>query len=100
MLCGIAIPQDCVDGPLDMPFLHTYLSRAEALGYESAWVQEQIIGAVPILEPLTLLTFAAALTRQLRLGTSVMLTVLRNPIQLAKSLTTPPKKSCHISQAP
>jgi probable F420-dependent oxidoreductase len=86
--CGIAIPQDFIDGPIDIPFLHTFLSRAEALGYESAWVQEQIVGAVPILEPVTLLTYAAALTRQLRLGTSVMLTVLRNPIQLAKSLTS------------
>jgi probable F420-dependent oxidoreductase len=86
--CGIAIPQDFIDGPIDIPFLHTYLSRAEALGYESAWVQEQIVGAVPILEPVALLTFAAALTHQLRLGTSVMLTVWRNPIQLAKSLTS------------
>jgi probable F420-dependent oxidoreductase len=88
VLCGIAIPQDFIDGPIDIPFLHTYLSRAEALGYESAWVQEQIVGAVPILEPVALLTYAAALTRQLRLGTSVMLTVLRNPVQLAKSLTS------------
>ncbi len=86
--CGIAIPQDFIDGPLDIPLLHTFLSRAEALGYESAWVQEQIVGPVPILEPLTLLTYAAALTRRLRLGTSVMLPVLRNPIQLAKSLTS------------
>jgi probable F420-dependent oxidoreductase len=86
--CGIAIPQDFIDGPLDIPYLHTYLTRAEDLGYESAWVQEQIVGAVPILEPLTLLTYAAALTRRLRLGTSVMLTVLRNPIQLAKSVTS------------
>jgi probable F420-dependent oxidoreductase len=86
--CGIAIPQDFIDGPLDIPFLHTFLARAEALGYESAWVQEQIVGPVPILEPLTLLTYAAALTRTMRLGTSVMLTVLRNPIQLAKSLTS------------
>src|SRR5919108_2612680 len=84
---GIAIPQDFIDGPLDIPFLHTFLSRAEALGYDSAWVQEQIVGSVPILEPLTLLSYAAALTRRLRLGTSVMLTVFRNPIQLAKSLT-------------
>jgi probable F420-dependent oxidoreductase len=88
VLCGIAIPQDFLEGPLDIPSLHTYLSRAEALGYESAWVQEQIIGTIPILEPLTLLTFAAALTRRLRLGTSVMLTVWRNPIQLAKTLTS------------
>jgi probable F420-dependent oxidoreductase len=86
--CGIAIPQDCIDGPIDVPFLHTFLARAEALGYESAWVQEQIVGTVPLLEPVTLLAYAAALTRRLRLGTSVMLTVLRNPIQLAKSLTS------------
>jgi probable F420-dependent oxidoreductase len=86
--CGIAIPQDFIDGPIDIPFLQTYLARAEALGYESAWVGEQIIGTVPTLEPVALLTYAAALTRRLRLGTSVMLTVLRNPIQLAKSLTS------------
>jgi probable F420-dependent oxidoreductase len=86
--CGIAIPQDLIDGPLDIPCLHTYLSRAEALGYESAWVQEQIVGAVPILEPMTLLSYAAASTRKLRLGTSVMLTVCRNPVQLAKSVTS------------
>jgi probable F420-dependent oxidoreductase len=85
---GIAIPQDFISKPLDIPFLQTYLARAEDLGYESAWVQEQIVGPVPVLEPLTLLTYAAALTRKLRLGTSVMLTVLRNPLQLAKSLTS------------
>jgi probable F420-dependent oxidoreductase len=84
---GIAIPQDFIDGPLDIPFLHAFLARAEALGYDSAWVQEQIVGSVPILEPVTVLTYAAALTRTLRLGTAVMLTVWRNPIQLAKSLT-------------
>jgi len=86
--CGIAIPQDFIDGSFDVSLLPTYLARAESLGYESAWVQEQIVGAVPILEPVTLLTYAAALTRTLRLGTSVMLTVLRNPVQLAKSLTS------------
>lgn len=86
--CGIAIPQDLIDGSLDVHFLQTYLARAETLGYESAWVQEQILGTVPILEPVTLLTYAAALTRTLRLGTSVMLTILRNPLQLAKRLTS------------
>jgi probable F420-dependent oxidoreductase len=85
---GIAIPQDFIDGPLDLPLLRTFLARAEGLGYESAWVQEQIVGSVPILEPVTVLTYAAALTQKLRLGTSVLLTVWRNPIQLAKSLTS------------
>jgi probable F420-dependent oxidoreductase len=51
-------------------------------------VQEQIISDAPILEPITLLTYAAALTTKLRLGTSVLLTVIRNPVQLAKSLSS------------
>jgi probable F420-dependent oxidoreductase len=86
--CGIAIPQDFVDGPVKIDALQAYLSRTESLGYDSLWVQEQIVGTVPILEPVTLLSYAAACTRSLRLGTSVMVFNLRNPIQLAKSLTS------------
>jgi alkanesulfonate monooxygenase SsuD/methylene tetrahydromethanopterin reductase-like flavin-dependent oxidoreductase (luciferase family) len=85
---GVPIPQDFINRPLDLPYVHAYLARAEGLGYESVWVQEQIVGTVPVLEPVTLLTYAAALTRRLRLGTSVMISVLRNPLQLAKSLTS------------
>ena len=86
--CGIAMPQDFVDGPVKIDALQAYLTRAENLGYDSVWVQEQIVGTVPILEPVTLLSYAAACTRSLRLGTSVMVFNLRHPIQLAKSLTT------------
>jgi probable F420-dependent oxidoreductase len=86
--CGIAMPQDFIDGALNVDALQAYLSRAESLGYDSVWVQEQIVGTVPILEPVTLLTYAAACTRTVRLGTSVMVFNLRNPLQLAKSLTT------------
>lgn len=86
--CGIAIPQDFMTGPVDMELIRDYLGRADSLAYDSLWVQEQIVGTVPILEPVTLLAYAAALTSRLRLGTSVMLTVLRNPVQLAKSLAS------------
>jgi probable F420-dependent oxidoreductase len=41
-----------------------------------------------MLEPLTLLTYAAALSSTVRLGTSVVLTLLRNPVQLAKRLAS------------
>lgn len=58
------------------------------LGYESLWVQEQIVSDTAILEPVTLLTYAAALTSKPRLGSSVLLTVIRNPVQLAKSLAS------------
>jgi probable F420-dependent oxidoreductase len=86
--CGIAIPQSFIGAPIDVKLIREFLPRAEALGYDSLWVQEQIIGDVPILEPVTLLTYAAALTSKARLGTSVLLTVIRNPVQLAKALAS------------
>jgi probable F420-dependent oxidoreductase len=86
--CGIAIPQSFADPSTDADVIRRFLPRAEALGYEGLWVQEQIIGDAPILEPVTLLTYAAALTSKPHLGTSVLLTVIRNPVQLAKSLAS------------
>jgi probable F420-dependent oxidoreductase len=84
--CGIAIPQ--TNSPVDVRLIREFLARAEKLGYESVWVQEQIISDSPILEPVTLLTYAAALTSKVRLGSAVLLTVVRNPVQLAKTLAS------------
>jgi probable F420-dependent oxidoreductase len=84
--CGIAIPQ--TSAPAEVRFLRDYLARAETLGYDSVWVQEQILGDGPMLEPITLLTFAAALTSRVRLGTSVILPITRNPVHLAKALSS------------
>lgn len=84
--CGVAIPQTCA--PVDLHFMRDFLTRAETLGYDSVWVQEQIIGDSPMLEPITLLTWAAALTSKVRLGTSVILPITRNPIHLAKSVSS------------
>jgi len=86
--CGIAMPQVFINTPVDIRLIRDFLLQAETLAYDSVWVQEQIIGDFAILEPVSLLNFAAALTSRLRLGTSVLLTVLRNPVQLAKSLST------------
>ena len=83
---GISIPQVFFDGPIDMPLIDRWTKRAEALGYESLWTQEAIIGGVPILEPVTVLSYLAAITERVRLGTSVIVAPLRNPVQLAKSL--------------
>lgn len=86
--CGIAIPQSFIGAPVDVKLIREFLPRAEALGFDSLWVQEQIIGNVSVLEPVTLLTYAAALTSKALLGTSVLLTVIRNPVQLAKALAS------------
>ena len=84
--CGIAIPQVFPDGPVDMGLVRAYVARAEELGYHSLWVQEEIIGGTPSLEPVSLLCYAAALTRRIRLGTAVVIATTRNPVLLAKEL--------------
>jgi probable F420-dependent oxidoreductase len=85
---GVAIPQTVLQGGFDVAKLRTFLARAEALGFESAWVVEQILGGIRSLEPVTLLTWAAACTERLRLAPAVLLTALRSPVHLAKALSS------------
>lgn len=85
---AVSIPQTFAGRPLDPSFIRNYLARAETLGFHSAWVVEQIVGSIPSLEPIELLTYAAAVTTRMRLGTAVLLTALRDPVHTAKSLTT------------
>jgi probable F420-dependent oxidoreductase len=85
--CGIAIPQVFGETPVDLPLVRRFIATAETLGYDSLWVQDWIFSAVPALEPLSLLSYTAALTSRLRLGTSVLLAPLRNPVHLAKLLS-------------
>ena len=86
--CGTAIPQIFLDGPVDMVLVGNWIKRAEALGYHSLWTQEDVTGDYNALEPVSLLCYASALTTKVRLGVSVMLAPLHNPMQLAKSLST------------
>lgn len=85
---SVAIPQTFRAGRVEPALIREFLRRAEALGFESAWVLEQILGRIPMLDPVGLLTYAAAVTERLRLGSAVLLTALRSPAHLAKSLAT------------
>jgi probable F420-dependent oxidoreductase len=85
---GIGLPQTFDDFSTAARNLRRFVPRAEELGFEGLWVQEQILGDAPVLEPVTLITYAAALSSRIRLGTSVLITVVRNPVQLAKSLAS------------
>jgi probable F420-dependent oxidoreductase len=88
MRLAISIPQTVADGTFDPAALRAYLRRAEELGFESAWTQKAILSQVPTLDPVDMLTYAAACTERLRLGCAVLLTALRSPVHLAKSLST------------
>ena len=70
--------------------------QAEALGLSDVWVSEHIIvpkdGGYPpspnFWDPILTLTWAAACTTRVRLGTSVLVLPLRHPLPLAKELAT------------
>lgn len=77
----------------------------ESMGYESLWTGDHVVFPVevassypynatgqfpfdreePLYEPLTLLSYLAARTSQVRLGTSVLVLPMRNPVMAAKA---------------
>jgi hypothetical protein len=81
---AIAIPQTYSDPA----HIQRFLRRAEELPFNAAWCIEQVIGTAPVLESVTTLTYAAAVTKRLRLGIAVLLIAQRNPIDLAKALSS------------
>ncbi len=89
MRFAISIPQYARDSQFDDGAFRAHLSRVEELGlFESAWVQEQVIGAAGSLAPLQTLTYAAACTERLRLGCAVFVLPLHNPLHLAKAISS------------
>jgi probable F420-dependent oxidoreductase len=80
--------------------------RAERLGYHSLWVFQRLLYPVQpkneyygapgpwpaafrtVLDPLVVLSFAAAITRRVRLGVSVLIMPFYNPVVLGKLLAS------------
>lgn len=69
--------------------------RAEEMGLTDVWVSEHIIvprSSFPrsplFYDPVLSLTWAAAVTKRVRLGTSVLVLPMRHPLPLAKELAT------------
>src|ERR1700676_1448124 len=76
----------------DIKALVEYGVRMEQLGFDSLWVWDHILLGVdpnfPIIESLTLLTAIAARTKKIKLGTGILVLPMRNPVILAKQLSS------------
>jgi len=68
--------------------IKAYVQHAEALGFHSIWAGDHVFYHMDVAQPLTLLTWVAALTSRVRLGTSVMLSSYLNPVLIAKAAAT------------
>ena len=61
--------------------------HAEAVGIDSVWIGDSLL-AKPRHEPLALLAAIAARTKRVKMGTAVLLPMLRNPVLLAHQAAT------------
>jgi probable F420-dependent oxidoreductase len=105
MRLGFSLP---VSGAAASPDnLATVARRAEALGYASLWVFQRLLYALEpkneyygapgqawpkpferVFDPIVALSYVAAVTDRIRLGTSVLITPFYSPVVLAKMLAT------------
>jgi alkanesulfonate monooxygenase len=76
----------------DAKALVEYGVWVEQLGYDSVWVWDHMLLGVepnfPIIDSLTVLTGIAARTQRIKLGTGILVLPLRNPVTLAKQLSS------------
>ncbi|MFL6277267.1 MAG: LLM class F420-dependent oxidoreductase [Blastocatellia bacterium] len=105
MKIGMSLPQLGTQASAES--LIAVARRAEELGYDSLWVLERLLwplnpqepypaapdGKLPeayqtVLDPIETLTFVAAHTSTIELGTSVLVLGYHTPIQLARRLAT------------
>jgi probable F420-dependent oxidoreductase len=85
---GLLVPGSFSGTPPALPEFTAFFRRADDLGLHSLWVIDRILHDINVLDPLTLLTCAAAVTSRVRLGTSVLLFAFRNPVLVAKTAAT------------
>jgi probable F420-dependent oxidoreductase len=72
--------------PLDGARLQALARAMEAHGYDSLWLSERISGPAP--DPVVALTYVAAITERIKLGTSVSVLPGRSPALVAKEWAT------------
>src|SRR5262245_39071323 len=83
---GVPDGEGSVPGYFD--FVETNI-EAEALGFHSSFVTEHhFTGIGQVSATLTLLTFIAARTTRLRLGTAILVLPWHNPVLLAEQVAT------------
>jgi alkanesulfonate monooxygenase SsuD/methylene tetrahydromethanopterin reductase-like flavin-dependent oxidoreductase (luciferase family) len=87
-MIGIALPQHGHDVPFRREQLVEFAARAEAAGFSHLWTSDAIFSRGAFLEPLQLLSFAAARTTTIRLGVAALVMGRRNPLQLAHAAVT------------
>jgi len=84
---GMSLPHRSPE-PIDMSAVRQVAQRAEALGFRDLWVTENTLDHVFSFDPVVILTYAAAITTSIRVGVSVAVLPVQNPIHVAHQFAT------------
>ena len=68
--------------------IQEFAEKAEKQGFDFISVNDHVVFRTGLLDPLTSLAVATTATSKIRLGTSILNTVVRNPVVAAKALST------------
>ena len=81
---GMSLPHRSPDR-IDMQAVRTAAQRAEALGFRDLWVTENTLDHVVSFDPISILTYAAAVTSRIRVGASVVVLAIhiRSPSRIS-----------------
>jgi probable F420-dependent oxidoreductase len=74
--------------PIDVESVRRTAVLADQLGFRDLWVTENTLDDSFSLDPMVVLTYAAALTTRIRLGVSVVVLPLHSPIHVAHQVAT------------
>jgi alkanesulfonate monooxygenase SsuD/methylene tetrahydromethanopterin reductase-like flavin-dependent oxidoreductase (luciferase family) len=84
---GISLPHRSPD-PIAPAAVDAAARRADALGFGDLWVTENTLDHVFSFDPVAILSRAAAVTRRVRLGVSVVVLPMHHPIHIAHQYAT------------
>ena len=79
---GVALPHRSPE-PVDIAAVRHVAQRAEAMGFRDLWVTENTLDHVFCFDPVVVLTYAAAVTKRIRLGCSVVVMAVHSPLMIA-----------------
>jgi alkanesulfonate monooxygenase SsuD/methylene tetrahydromethanopterin reductase-like flavin-dependent oxidoreductase (luciferase family) len=86
---GLVVPNRWTGPGPTIDQLRSFYTRADGWDIDSLWVTDRLVHpTVSMLSPLLLLTYAAALTNRVRLGTNVIVLSVRPTLDVARQAAT------------
>jgi len=84
---GMSLPHRSPD-PLALTTIGAVARRAEELGFQDLWVTENLVDDHTCVDPVVVLTYAAAVTKRIGIGASVVVLPIHHPVTVAQQWAT------------